>query len=253
MLKEFDNYGKLYNGDCLEILKEIPSGSVDLILADLPYGTTSNKFDVIIPFKPLWEQYLRVTKENAAMVFTAQTPFDKVLAMSNLDMLRYEWIWEKTKCSGFMNAKKMPLKQHENILVFYRKLPTYNPQGLITNLKIKTGRSRKGNDRNYGKTGCGDPEYIQTQGNYPKSVLHFANPSNKGHLHPNQKPVPLMEYLINTYSNEGDVVLDNASGSGTLGIAAINTNRRFIMIEKEEEYFIKSRNRIEQHIKTPEE
>ena len=236
----------LLQGDCLELMKEIPDGSVDMILCDLPFGTTKNPWDVPLPFEPLWEQYNRIIKGNGAIVLFSQMPFTAQLVMSNPKYFRYEWIWQKTKCSGFMNAKKMPLKQHENILVFYKKLPTYNPQGIKTGVSIKTGRSRKGNSRNYGKTGCGNPDYIQTTSNYPKDIIMFSNPSNKGHLHSNQKPVALLEYLIKTYTNEGDVVLDNCMGSGSTGVAAVNTGRRFIGIELEQDYFEIAQNRIDE-------
>ena len=235
---------KLQHGDCLELMKEIPDKSVDMILCDLPYGTTKNKFDKIIPFEPLWEQYERIIKDNGAILLFSQPPFTFKLGMSNLQLFRYEWIWRKTKCSGFMNAKKMPLKSHENILVFYKKIPTYNPQGVKHGVSLKTGRSRKGNSRNYGKTGCGNPNYIQTTTGYPKDIVEFSNPSNKGHLHPNQKPIDLLEYLIKTYTNEGDTVLDNCMGSGSTGVACKNTNRHFIGIELDENYFNIAKKRI---------
>lgn len=234
------------HGDCLELMKRIPDGSIDMILCDLPFGTTENEWDKVIPFEVLWEQYKRIVKGNGVIVLFAQPPFDKLLACSNLKMFRYEWIWQKTKSSGFMNAKKMPLKSHENLLVFYKKLPTYNPQGIIKNVSIKTGRSRKGNSRNYGKTGCGNPDYIQTVSNYPKDIIEFSNPSNKGHLHPNQKPVALLEYLVKTYTNEGDLVLDNCMGSGSTGVACVNTGRKFIGIELDQRYFEIAKNRIEE-------
>lgn len=235
---------KLYQGDCLELMKDIPEGSVDCIIADLPYGTTENDYDKIIPFEPLWEQYNRIIKDNGAIVLFSQQPFTSLLVNSNTKMFRYEWIWQKTKSTGFMNAKKMPLKSHENILVFYKKMPTYNPQGITTNVAIKAGRSRKGNSRNYGKTGCGNPDYIQTTSNYPKDIIQFGNPSNKGHLHPNQKPIALLEYLVKTYTNEGDVVLDNCMGSGSTGVACVNTNRNFIGIELDKHYFDIAKKRI---------
>ena len=228
---------ELWHGDCLELMNKIPDKSVDMVLCDLPFGTTKNEWDKPLPFDALWEQYNRIIKDNGAIVLFSQMPFTAELNMSNLKMFRYEWIWQKTKCTGFMNAKKMPMKSHENICVFYKKLPTYNPQGIQTGVQIKTGRSRKGNSRNYGKTGCGNPEYIQTITGYPKDIICFSNPSNKGHLHSNQKPVALLEYLIKTYTNEGEVVLDNCMGSGSTGVACINTNRKFIGIELDEKYF----------------
>src|SRR5699024_6849560 len=186
---------KLLQGDCLELMKDIPDGSVDMILADLPYGTTRNKWDSVIPLEPLWEQYERIIKDNGAIVLTAQTPFDKVLGASNLNILRYEWIWQKEAGTGFLNAKKMPLKDHENILVFYKKLPTYNPQ-MRTGFKpyeIKKGH----HGSNYGK----DKGAVTVSGGerYPLTVISFRRDKNK--LHPTQKPLALMEYLIKTYSD----------------------------------------------------
>lgn len=230
-------YDYIKCGDCLELMKEIPDKSIDMILCDLPYGTTENDYDKIIPFEPLWEQYDRIIKNNGAIVLFSQQPFSSLLIHSNLPLFRYEWIWQKTKSTGFMNAKKMPLKSHENILVFYKNLPTYNPQGIKTGVVLKTGRTRKGNSRNYGKTGCGNPEYIQTTSNYPKDIIQFSNPSNKGHLHPNQKPVALLEYLIKTYTNENEIVLDNCMGSGSTCIACVNTNRHYIGFELDPNYF----------------
>ena len=222
---------KLLQGDCLELMKDIPDGSVDMILCDLPYGTTRNKWDSVIPLEPLWEQYERIIKDNGAIVLTAQTPFDKVLGASNLNMLRYEWIWQKEAGTGFLNAKKMPLKDHENILVFYKKLPTYNPQ-MRTGFKpyeIKKGH----HGSNYGK----DKGTVTVSGGerYPLTVISFSRDKNK--LHPTQKPLALMEYLIKTYSDEGETVLDNCMGSGTTGIACKNLSRNFIGIELDEEYF----------------
>jgi DNA modification methylase len=222
----------LYPGDCLEVMKTISDGSVDMILCDLPYGTTQNKWDAVIPLDELWAEYKRITKPNSAIVLTAQTPFDKVLGSSNLSMLKYEWIWEKENATGFLNAKKAPLKNHENILVFYRTPPAYNPQ-MRTGFKpykCKQGRP----STNYGKV---TPEHLtESLGErYPVTVLPFPRDRQKNH--PTQKPVALMEYLIKTYTNEGDTVLDNCMGSGTTGVACVNTNRCFIGIEKDEKYF----------------
>lgn len=232
---------RIYNEDCLEGMKRIPDKSVDMILCDLPYGTTRNKWDSIIPLEPLWEQYNRVIKDNGAIVLTAQTPFDKVLGMSNLNNLKYEWIWEKPQGTGHLNAKKMPLKNHENILVFYKKLPEYNPQMRIgTPYTQKSGRPSS----NYG-----EQVRVVTENNgfrYPLSVLKF-NPE-KG-LHPTQKPVHMFEYLIKTYTNENGIVLDNAIGSGTTAIACMNTNRNFIGFELDETYFNIANERIANHTK----
>ena len=231
---------KIYNEDCLEGMKRIPDKSIDMILADLPYGTTRNKWDSIIPLDPLWEQYERVIKDNGAIVLTAQTPFDKVLGVSNLKLLKYEWIWQKTQGTGHLNAKKMPMKEHENVLVFYKKLPDYNPQNLVysprTNTRTKTGS-------NYDKAGNSNfSEYT----NYPKSVLCFPHDTNT--THPTQKPVALFEYLIKTYTNENETILDNVMGSGTTAIAAINTNRNFIGFELDETYYNIANERLEKSL-----
>lgn len=234
----------IYNEECIEGMKKIPDKSVDMILCDLPYGTTQNKWDSIIPLEPLWKEYERIIKDNGAIVLTAQTPFDKVLGASNLSMLKYEWIWEKNKATGHLNAKKMPMKAHENILVFYKKAPTYNPQGLIKKEKPTIRRRRKGNGTNYGKS---DKDAIQEFENYPRDMLYFE--MDKNTFHPTQKPVALFEYLIKTYTNEGEIVLDNCMGSGTTAIACINTNRQYIGFETNEEYYEKSIERIKNHKK----
>lgn len=232
---------QLLNGNCLELMKDIPDGSIDMILCDLPYGTTRNRWDSVIPFDPLWEQYERVIKDNGAIVLFAQIPFSIELGYSKKKLLRYEWIWEKENVTGFLNANKMPLKNFENILVFYKKLPTYNPQGLIRLEKEITHRTNNKGGRNYGE--CSG-SYVTQYKNYPRSILNF--PRDTTRLHPTQKPVILLEYLINTYTNENEIVLDNCMGSGTTGVACINTNRRFIGIEKDEKYFNIATNRIEE-------
>ncbi len=239
-MKDFLN--KTILGDCLEVMPKIPDKSIDLILADLPFGTTNCRWDTIIPLDKLWEQYKRIIKTNGAILLFAQTPFDKVLGCSNLEWLKYEWIWEKTQATGFFNAKKMPMKAHENILVFYKKPPTYNPQKTEGHKPINTYTKRLevvNKTEVYGKcnveiSGGGETD------RYPRSIQVFASDKQKtkldGTIHPTQKPVALLEYLIKTYSNEGDIVLDNAAGSGSTAVAAINTKRNYIMIEKEEEY-----------------
>lgn len=239
---------KLYNGDCLEVMKDIPNKSIDMILCDLPYGTTACKWDVIIPYEPLWEQYNRIIKDNAAVVLFGSEPFSTKLRNSNLKMYRYDWVWNKTMCSNFMNAKKQPKKLHENILVFYKKQPTYNPQ-FEKGEPYKDKRNERWLPKNYSK----DSKNIKIAGNttinnkgirYPSSVIKFSN-SNHNNVHPTQKPVPLLEYLIKTYTNENELVLDNCMGSGSTGVAALNTNRRFIGIEKEKKYFEIAKERIE--------
>lgn len=230
MLTKDDFRNKVIQGDCLVEMRNIPDKSIDMILCDLPYGTTRNKWDSIIPLDELWEQYERIIKDNGAIVLTAQTPFDKVLGTFNLKLLRYEWIWEKSKATGHLNAKRMPLKNHENILVFYKKLPTYNPQGLVKKKEPTIRRGGNGNGTNYGKS---NKDSLQEYENYPKAVLKF--PSEYG-LHPTQKPVELFEYLIKTYTNKGDLVLDNTAGSGTTGVACLNTGRDYCLMEMEQEY-----------------
>lgn len=230
---------KIYNEDCLEGMKRISDKSIDMILCDLPYGTTRNKWDSIIPLDKLREQYNRIIKDNGVIVLTAQTPFDKVLGISNIANLRYEWIWEKDSGTGFLNAKKMPLKSHENILVFYKKLPAYNPQMREGFKPYTTKKGHHGS--NYGEDKGAITSSNGTR--YPITSLKFNRDKDK--LHPTQKPVALFEYLIQTYTNEGDIVLDNCIGSGTTAVAAINTNRQFIGFEKEKEYFDVAIERIE--------
>ena len=228
----------LRQGDCLELMKDIPNKSVDMILCDLPFGTTRNKWDSVLSLDKLWEQYDRIIKNDGAVVLFAQTPFDKVLGCSRINLLRYEWIWEKTEATGFLNAKKMPLKAHENILVFYKQLPKYNPQFG----EGKPYRYKKENisSSNYGNSN--GTSLIQNSGfRYPKSILCFKK--DKG-FHPTQKPVELLEYLIKTYTHEGEIVLDNCMGSGSTGVACVNTNRNFIGMELDENYFNVASQRI---------
>lgn len=237
---------ELMLGDCLEKMKDVPDGSVDMILCDLPYGTTSCKWDAVIPFQSLWERYNRVTKPNAAIVLTGSQPFTSALIASNMKDFRYCWYWKKSHGSGFMNAKKMPIKNVEDVVVFYKKLPTYNPQGLKPfGKKIKT-RSKFTEASVYGKIGLDSlagKEFVQEFTGYPTCFLDI--PSEKG-LHPTQKPVALMEYFIKTYTNEGETVLDNTMGSGTTGVACANTGRNFIGIEKDEGYFKIAEQRIKE-------
>lgn len=232
---------QLYFGDCLDLMEEIPDASVDMVLCDLPYGTTNCKWDTLLPFSRLWQQYARICK--GAIVLFAQTPFDKVLGVSNIQNLRYEWIWEKSHATGYLNAKKMPMKAHENILVFYENLPTYNPIKTFGHIK-KSAVKRKDNSPIYGMQDFMPLTYNSTE-RYPRSVLKFASDKQKSNLHPTQKPVALCEYLIKTYTNEGDNVLDNCMGSGTTGIACVKTKRNFIGIELDENYYKVAKNRIE--------
>lgn len=235
----------LMQGDCLEKMQEIPDGSVDMILADLPYGVTQNEWDTPIPFAPMWAQYWRVLKADGAAVLFSQMPFAAELVMSQRRLFRYEWIYEKTYPTGFLNVHKMPMKYHENIQVFYRKLPTYNPIMREGFEKYRKKQGRK-NTPNYGKIISRD-RYTSSDGSrFPSDILKIANPSfgaDRG-KHPTQKPVALCEYLIRTYTNAGETILDNCMGSGTTGVACINTGRHFIGIEKNAEYFEIARNRI---------
>ena len=234
-----ENY-QLMLGDCLERMKEIPSGSVDLVLTDPPYATTKNKWDAVIPFEPMWGQVKRIIKPKGVIVLFAQTPFDKILGASNIDMLKYEWVWFKNRPTGHLNSKFAPLKSHENILVFTKgstsfvkntkNSSTYNPQGLVTCLKVN--KRTRGNG-NYDEVN-NKMENVALFENYPKSVLSFKVEVG---LHPTQKPVDLLEYLIKTYTNEGETVLDFTAGSFSTGVASLNTNRKFVGVEMEEKYF----------------
>ena len=234
---------KLLQGDCLELMKGIPDAAVDMVLTDPPYGTTACKWDSVIDLALMWEQLERIIKPNGAIVLTAQTPYDKVLGVSKLKYLRYEWIWEKIGATGHLNAKKMPMKAHENILVFYKNLPTYNPQKTKGHKAVNSYTKQHDADGEcYGNTvsvsGGGSTE------RYPRSIQVFSSDKQKSRLHPTQKPVALMEYLIKTYTNAGETVLDFTMGSGTTGVACKNLGRSFIGIEKDEEYFKIAKERI---------
>ena len=232
----------LIKGDCLKLMKDIPDKSVDMILCDLPYGTTSCKWDIIIPFDKLWEQYNRIIKDNGVVNLFSTQPFTTKLIHSNFKNYRYNWYWIKPQVSGFALAKFQPLRVVEDVCVFYKQKPTYNPQGIIKidNPKKKV-RHTKQNDKIYGFTL--EKEYISTYTNYPKQTLFYKRDS-KNRLHPTQKPVPLLEYLIKTYTNEGETVLDNCMGSGSTGVACVNTERNFIGIELDEQYFDIAQERI---------
>lgn len=220
----------LMHGDCLELMKGIPDGSVDLVLTDPPYGTTACKWDVIIPFAPLWEQYERIIKDDGAILLFGSQPFTTELNHSNLKMFRYEWVWIKNNSTGFQLANKRPLKKHEIISVFYKKQPTYNPQGLV----VYDKPNRRGSmGDNWSEMNSN--EYIQKFTNYPTQLLEFGYDKRK--VHPTQKPVALLEYLIKTYTNEGEIVLDNCMGSGSTGVACVNTGRKFIGMELDKGYF----------------
>ena len=228
-------------GDCLERMKEIPDGSVDMVLADPPYGTTACKWDSVIPLEPMWEQLKRVIKSNGAIVLFGQEPFSSVLRVSNLKMFKYDWVWDKKIPSGMCNAKTMPMRQNELIHVFIRGKNFYNPQMITREKTIKAG----GNKPSISAGSLGfKGEYKKTYTHkFPSTILQFAK-VRRGALHPTQKPVELMEYLIRTYTNENETVLDFTMGSGTTGVACKNLNRKFIGIEKDETYFKIAQDRI---------
>ena len=236
----------LSNGDCLERMREIPEGSVDMVLADPPYGTTACKWDTVLDLPAMWAQLKRIIKPNGAIVMTAAQPFTSALIMSNPKLFRYSWVWNKVLPRGHLNAKKMPLRITEDVTVFYGSPPTYNPQ--------KTGgHARKVARTRYLKAGDGgqvygsekrDTFYDSTE-RYPTGIIEISTADQRGKVHPTQKPVALMEYLIRTYTNEGETVLDFTMGSGTTGVACANTGRQFIGIELDQEYFITAVDRID--------
>ena len=231
----------LRHGDCLELMKNIPDASVDMVLCDLPYGTTDCEWDEKIDLVQLWKQYKRIIKEHGAIVLFSQLPFGCELIADATVPFRYEWIWNKCVSTGFLNAKKMPLRRHENIFVFYKKLPTYNPQ----KTKGKPYKVTMGSSTSiYGKK----PKVTtnnKTGERYPVDILQFNNANHKNAYHPTQKPVPLLEYLIKTYTNPDELVLDNCMGSGSTGVACINTGRNFIGMELDDHYYEVAKKRIE--------
>lgn len=227
----------LFHDDCFNILSNIENQSVDLILCDLPYGTTKCKWDFILDFDTLWEQYERIIKPNGAIVLFGSEPFSSALRMSNVNLYKYDWYWRKSKPVGFANAKKMPLKEVETISVFYKSLPTYNPQGLEKCNRVISNSTKKIKQNNITAINGGafkTDTFLQENTNYPRQVLDFNVEQG---LHPTQKPLPLVEYLVSTYSNENDIVLDNCMGSNTTGLACQRLNRQFIGIEKEKAYY----------------
>jgi DNA modification methylase len=237
---------QIWNIDCLDGMSEIEDNSIDMILCDLPYGTTQCKWDTIIPFEDLWNHYNRIIKENGAIVLTSAQPFTSLLVSSNIRDFRYSWVWEKSKATGYLNSKKRPLIAHEDILVFYKKQPTYNPQMVIGKPYNKGKALRTTNV--YGKqkeTLVENKEGLR----YPRTVQYFKTAESEGKVfHPTQKPIELFKYIIKTYTNEGDVVLDNCIGSGTTAIASIATNRNYIGFEKDKEYYKLSLERDENFI-----
>jgi site-specific DNA-methyltransferase (adenine-specific) len=244
----------LIHGDCLGKIKDIPDGSVDLVLTDPPYGTTACKWDSIIPLEPMWEQLKRVIKPNGAIVMTASQPFTTTLIASNMKMFKYCWYWNKNRPTGFANAKRQPLRKVEDVVVFYDSPPSYNPQGLTRINKTCKNSNTCGGDTVRGDTAessgkgsmrTGGKEYVQEFTGYPSQVLEIKTDEGKK-IHPTQKPVALMEYLIKTYTNEGETVLDFTMGSGTTGVACVNQNRQFIGIEKDDKYYEIAKKRIKE-------
>ena len=242
MIKILENKDyELWNGDCLELMKDIPNKSIDMILCDLPYGTTKCKWDIVIPFDRLWEQYNRIIKDNGAIVLFGTEPFSTELRHSNLEMYKYDWIWDKVKPNGHLVAKHRPMQRNENISVFGKGKINYYP--------IMIERDKPKKSKEYSRTEIMGGSTTDDKGKtlnkkYPQNILVYSNASQKNKLHPTQKPVALLEYLIKTYTNECDIVLDNCMGSGSTGVACVNTNRDFIGIELDKDYFNIAKQRI---------
>lgn len=230
----------LYLGDCLEVLPTLPDGIADMVLADLPYGTTNCAWDSQLDLDRLWAEYTRICR--GPVLLFAQTPFDKVLGASNLPMLRYEWIWEKGNATGHLNARRAPMKAHENILVFYKRQPTYNPIKTTGHSRKVARRKKKNECPIY--NGYVGLSYDSTE-RFPRSIIPFGSEKQRGAIHPTQKPVDLCEYLIRTYTDEGAIILDNVMGVGSTGVAALRSGRKFIGIEVRGDYFAGARARIE--------
>jgi DNA modification methylase len=226
---------KIICGDAIDEMSKLPDKSIDMILCDLPYGTTQCKWDTVIPFDSLWEQYRRIIKDKGAIVLTASQPFTSNLVMSNPKLFRYSLVWEKSKSTGYLNSKKMPMRSHEDILVFYKSLPIYNPQ-MVDGKPYDKGKAHRPTE--VYREQKGEIHVKNDSGQrYPRSVQYFKTAESEGVVyHPTQKPISLMEWLIKTYTNEGDVVLDNCIGSGTTAIACIRTNRKYIGIDIDESY-----------------
>jgi len=241
---------KLHQGDCLELMHGIDDKSIDMILCDLPYGTTACKWDSVIPFEPLWAHYKRIIKDNGAIVLTASQPFTSALVMSNIKMFKYCWVWEKTRKTGFANCNRQPLRNYEDIAIFYDNQSAYNPQELVKKIiPVIVNRKKPRNDTvNAGENdGSLCKEYTQEYENYPVQVLRVKSEGKT--THPTQKPVALFEYLIKTYTNESELVLDNCAGSGTTAVACLGTNRNFILMEQEQNYCDIANKRIADFVK----
>jgi site-specific DNA-methyltransferase (adenine-specific) len=239
---------KLLHGDCLELMKDIPDGSIDMILCDLPYGITANEWDEVIPFEPLWEQYERIIKDNGAIVLSASQPFTTKLIMSNQKMYRYNWYWVKERATGFQFSGKQPMRKVEDVVVFYKKQPKYDKQGEKLEkpykhvLPITKSPSSPFNSKNINPDGSRVYKWYTHSTKH--NVIELSRDNTQKGVHSTQKPVALLEYLIKTYTNEGEVVLDNCMGSGSTGVACVNTNRNFIGIELDDKYFEIAKRRI---------
>ncbi len=241
---------QLYKGDCLEVMNNIEDKSIDMILCDLPYGTTKCKWDIIIPFDELWKQYNRIIKDNGVIALFGKQPFTSLLVTSNLKMFKYEIIWDKKCASNPMLAKKQPLQKHESICVFYKKQPTYNPQMTKGEKWKRGGNTKTKSIHTETPVNVGRRKSDTTEMKYPKSIVTYSTADRtKKLLHPTQKSVALLEYLVKTYTNENETILDNCMGSGSTGIACVNVNRKFIGIEKEEGYFNVAQERIYKFLK----
>jgi len=224
------------NADCFDVFPFIEDKSIDAIICDLPYGTTACKWDSVLPFEKLWEHYNRVIKDNGVIILFGREPFSSKVRLSNEDNYRYDWIWEKSKATNFLFAKQMPLIAHEDIMIFYKKLPTYNPQK-TKGKPYNKGFEKRNEIEAVGKIGNGNLIINESGDRNPRSVIYFRTAESEGKLHPTQKPIELIEYLVKTYTNEGDMVLDNTMGSGTTNLACIKLNRKSIGIEKEKQYY----------------
>ena len=241
-----ENNFSLHLGDCIVNLKNITDASVDMVLCDLPYGTTQCNWDIIIPFDDLWKELNRVCKKNAAMVFTASQPFTSLLITSNIKNFKYNWVWEKSKATGYLNSNKQPMRAHEDICVFYRKQPTYNPI-MVNGTPYNKGEAHRPTD----VYGSQKSVLVKSDSGlrFPRTVQYFKTAESEGKvLHPTQKPLALINYLIRTYTNEEDIIIDPVMGSGTTGVAAINLNRKFIGFELDENYFNISQERIQKAV-----
>ena len=246
--RQFD----LYLGDCLDVMKQIPNGSIDMIACDLPYGVTQNKLDIIIPFEPLWSEYKRIIKERGCIALFAQGVFFVELGQANRKMFRYDLVWDKVLTTGFLNAGRMPLRQHEQIAIFYKKLPEYHPQfteGKPLHSKGFSYMDKEHKNNNYGQFHMTDDSRKGSTEKYPTSIIRVPKPHPSIALHRTEKPVELLKWLILTYSNKGDTIMDNCMGAGGCGVACAKTGRKFIGIEKDPGYFEIAKNRIEEAYK----